>query len=351
MTRSRAWLTLTGLAMSAVAVVILLRSIDAADTWRRLLAADPFWFVGACVVTTLGYVARAARWGELLSRTTRTPLRRLFSATMIGFLAINTLPARLGELVRAYALSRSERISTATVLGSVAVERVLDLAALGVFWSLSLGVASLPAWYRWSGFITMGLTAVAAAGLYALHRFGGWSALGAETGLLRRLPARPRRALSAAIPAFGEGVRGIASASILARSSVLTAAMWLIAASVFLMTGKAVGLDLPIWAPFLLAFVVCVGIMVPSSPGFVGVMEGACVVGLALFGVKGPEALAYAVLYHVTQLAPLMLLGTWYAVREHAGGEVLHGVPDAALPAGPPPGTAAPPAKRKNRRQ
>jgi len=340
MTKSRAWLTLLGLVMSAVAVGLLLRSIDAADTWRRLRAADPLWLLAACAVTTGGYFVRAARWGELLSGSARPSFRRLFSATMIGFLAINTLPARLGELVRAYALSRTERISTATVLGSVAVERVLDLAALGVFWSLSLAIASLPAWYRWSGFITLGLTLAATGGLLALHRFGGWQALAAETGILRLLPAGPRRALGAAIPAFGEGVRGIASPPVLLRSGFLTAVMWLVNAAVFSMTGLALGMHLPPWAPFLLAFVVCVGIMVPSSPGFVGVLEGACVVGLGLVGMGGPQALAYGVLYHATQLAPLVVLGTWYAVREHVGGEVLHGVPEAP-----------PPPDRKNRRQ
>ena len=340
MTRHRAWLTALGIAMSAVAVVLLLRSIDAADTWRRLSAADPLWFLGACALTLAGYGLRAARWGVLLSGSAHPPFGRLFSATMIGFLAINTLPARLGELVRAYALSRSERISAATVLGSVAVERVLDLAALGVFWSLSLLVAPLPAWFRWSGLLTLGLTVAAAAVLWALHRFGGWHVLAAEKGILRAFPAGPRKALGAAIPAFGEGVRGIASPATLARSGILTAAMWVVNAAVFLATGAALGLQLPVWAPLLLAFVVCVGIMVPSSPGFVGVMEGACVVGLGLMGFGGPEALAYGVLYHATQLLPLVPLGAWYAVRQHVGGEVLHGVPEPA-----------PAAHRKKRRQ
>lgn len=340
MSGHRAWLTILGLAMSAVAVAVLLRSIDAADTWKRLSAADPLWFLGACAVTLGGYAIRAARWGALLSGAAQPPFRRLFSATMIGFLAINTLPARLGELVRAYALSRSERISAATVLGSVAVERVLDLAALGVFWSLSLLVAPLPGWFRWSGLLTLGLTVLAGGVLWALHRFGGWRVLAAEQGLLRRLPDGPRKALGAAIPAFGEGVRGIASPATLSRSSLLTAAMWVVNAAVFLMAGAALGLNLPVWAPLLLAFVVCVGIMVPSSPGFVGVMEGACVVGLGLIGVGGPEALAYGVLYHATQLLPLVPLGAWYAVRQHVGTEVLHGIPEPVSVA-----------DRKNRRQ
>jgi uncharacterized protein (TIRG00374 family) len=329
MSRMRLWLTLLGLGMSAVAVVVLLRAIDAADTWRRLRGADPWWFLAACAVTVLGYLIRAIRWGELLASKRRPPLRRLFSATMIGFLAINTLPARLGELVRAFALSRSEKIPTATVLGSVAVERVLDLAALGAFWSLSLLVAPLPAWFRWSGLATLGIAVVVGGTLWALHRYRGWEALSAERGILARLPEGPRRTLGVAIPAFGEGVLAIANPGILARSGGWTIAMWLVNAAVFLMAGRSLGLDLPVWAPFLLAFVVCVGIMVPSSPGFVGVLEGACVVGLGLMGVGGAEALAYGVLYHATQLLPLIILGSWYALREHVGSEVLHGLPEA----------------------
>jgi hypothetical protein len=248
---------------------------------------------------------------------------------MIGFLAINTLPARLGELVRAVALSRPERMSTATVLGSVAVERVLDLAALGVFWSLSLAVAPLPDWFRWSGYLTLGIAVLVAGALWAVHRSSGWRLVSEQGALLRWLPARLRRRAGAAIPAFGEGILAIVRPGTLARSAGLTAAMWVVNAAVFLMTGYALRLDLPIWAPLLLAFVVCVGIMVPSSPGFVGVMEGACVVGLGLVGVGGAEALAYGVLYHATQLLPLIVLGSWYALREHLGSEVLHGVPGA----------------------
>jgi uncharacterized protein (TIRG00374 family) len=332
MTRSRVWLTVLGVLMSAVAVVILFRAVDAADMWRRLRAADPAWFLAACVSTVAGYGIRAVRWGELLAHVRRPAFSRLFSATMVGFLAINTLPARLGELVRAVALARPERIPTATVLGSVAVERVLDLAALGAFWSLSLAFAPLPDWFRWSGFFTLGAAAGVAVALWAVHRSRGWHQLSAEGALLRKLPERFRGRIGAAIPAFGEGLQAIVRPGVLGRSAGLTAVMWLVNAAVFLMTGYALRLHLPIWAPFLLAFVVCVGIMVPSSPGFVGVMEGACVVALGLVGVGGAEALAYGVLYHATQLLPLILLGTWYALREHLGSEVLHGVPEGPEP-------------------
>jgi len=323
MSRSRLWLTAIGIALSAIAVVALLRSIDAADAARRLATTRPGWFLGACLLTTVGYWIRALRWGEILSPHGRPPVGRLFSATMIGFLAINTLPARIGELVRAYVLARTERLRTATVLGSVAVERIFDLVALGSFWSLSLLFAPYPDWFRWSGVITLGLAFLMAAVFWAIHALGGWTWAAEASALLRWIPERPRQSLTAAIPAFGEGIRGAARPGVAFRTALWSAAMWGVNGAAFLLVAEALGMRLPLWSPLLLAFVVCVAILLPSSPGFVGVMEGACVVGLGLVGVRGAEALAYGLLYHLVQLVPPILLGSFYAFRGHFGREIL----------------------------
>jgi uncharacterized membrane protein YbhN (UPF0104 family) len=98
--------------------------------------------------------------------------------------------------------------------------------------------------------------------------------------------------------------------------------MWLVNAVVFLLVAESLGIRLPLWSPLLLAFIVCVAVLLPSSPGFVGVMEGACVVGLGLLGVGGVEALAYALIYHVVQLVPPIILGSLFAIRGHFGKEI-----------------------------
>ena len=323
MSRSRLWLTAIGLALSAVAVIALLGSIDAADAARRLARTRPGWFLAACLVTVVGYWIRALRWGEILSPHGRPPIGRLFSATMIGFLAINTLPARIGELVRAYVLARTEGLRIATVLGSVAVERIFDLVALGSFWSLSLLFAPYPDWFRWSGVITLGLAFLMAGTFWVIHALGGWTWAAEASTLLRWIPERPRQSLTAAIPAFGDGIRAAGRPGVMIRSAFWSAAMWGVNGAAFLLVAEALGMRLPLWSPLLLAFVVCVAILLPSSPGFVGVMEGACVVGLGLLGIGGAEALAYGLLYHLVQLVPPILLGSYFAFRGHFGREIL----------------------------
>ncbi|TMQ55953.1 MAG: flippase-like domain-containing protein [Candidatus Eisenbacteria bacterium] len=318
MRRGRFALGVLGVALSAAAVFVLLRQVSPKELVHNIRGADPAWFLAACGLTVFGYWLRALRWGKILSPEAHVAQGRLFAATMVGFLAINTLPARLGELVRAYALARTERIKTGTVLGSVVIERIFDMSALGGFWALSLLFAPYPDWFRWSGYLTMGLSVVITLGLWLLH--AGHDATSPVGSRLRTLiPIKAFARLERPIASFTAGLRVMGRPSTMAASGVITGVLWIVNAAVFLLVGRSMGLALPIWSPFLLAFVVCVAIMVPSSPGFIGVLEGSCVVGLSLLGVDAPRGLAYGILYHLTQILPLVVLGGAYAIRGRAG--------------------------------
>jgi glycosyltransferase 2 family protein len=316
MSRSRLVLLFVGFALSALVVFVLVRSIDLGQAIASLKHASPAWLVLAALVALVGYYFRALRWGEVLSPRARPRVARLFSATVIGFLAINVLPARIGELVRAYTLARTERLSTATVLGSVAVERVLDLGALGIFWALSLFFAPLPEWFRVSGYATLGIGVAGGLVLWVLMA-SHQKLLRPDGALASRLPRRLREGLIAALPEFTEGLQAFRRPALLARAAVWSLLAWSAGGAAFLGVGESLGMRLPYWTIFFMSFIVSVGVMIPSSPGFVGVLEGACVVGLSALGVAGPEALAFGILYHLVQLVPLAILGTLFALREH----------------------------------
>jgi uncharacterized protein (TIRG00374 family) len=317
MTRARIALTALGLGLSVLAILALLKAVRAGDVAHHLRETRLEWLAAGMAVTLVGYVLRAARWRELLSPQRRLPLGRVFGPTVVGFLAINTLPARLGEFVRAYLLARLERLPTAAVLGSSAIERILDLLFLALFWVASLFFAPFPEWFRLSGYITFGLGGVAAAAIWLLQARRHAAQRFLEGDLVARLPRRLRDGLRTVVPAFGDGLTALGAPGVLGKSIGWSALMWAVNGSVFLLTGLATGLQLPWWSAFLLAFIVCVAILLPSSPGFVGVMEAACVVGLALVGVDRASALAFGLLYHLTQILPLVLVGSIYAFRMH----------------------------------
>ena len=60
---------------------------------------------------------------------------------LIGLMANNVAPARVGELVRAYLLGERESMSKSTALGTIAVDRAFDgltlVAILGFVVALS----------------------------------------------------------------------------------------------------------------------------------------------------------------------------------------------------------------------
>ena len=58
-----------------------------------------------------------------------------------------------------------------------------------------------------------------------------------------------------------------------------------------------------------------IGIAVPSTPGYVGVLDTAIYGTLLLYGVDQAHGLAYALLYHITTFIPIVLLGALSAAQ------------------------------------
>jgi hypothetical protein len=93
-------------------------------------------------VPRLALAARAAAAGT-------PPARRLWTITAVAYLAINLLPARLGEVVRPWLLSRRSSVSFSNVVGNLVVEKTMDSVVI-LFYILAglIMVDNLPAWVR-----------------------------------------------------------------------------------------------------------------------------------------------------------------------------------------------------------
>jgi len=93
------------------------------------LTQIPLWGVFFVRVRRWSYIVRAAQW---------VSFKDLFTATQIGFLANFTLPARLGEPIRALALTRQTGIPFFKSFGMVSVDRLTDLFGLIVFMLIAI---------------------------------------------------------------------------------------------------------------------------------------------------------------------------------------------------------------------
>jgi len=78
----------------------------------------------------------------------------------------------------------------------------------------------------------------------------------------------------------------------------------------------AARLDLPFGAAWAVIAFLGLGVSLPSSPGFVGIVQAAVVLALGLFAVPPEDALSFSIMLHAAQFFPVTLYGLVLLVVE-----------------------------------
>ncbi|MGH7726806.1 MAG: lysylphosphatidylglycerol synthase transmembrane domain-containing protein [Candidatus Eiseniibacteriota bacterium] len=304
-----------GILFSAVLIWLSVRSIDPRDVTRALANANYWYFLPICALTLLAFWVRAIRWGWLLRSVKPIGPSSLFSATMIGFAANNLLPARLGELVRPWAIGRRERISRSSAFATVIVERVVDMFAILVLLGISLGLHPFPRVIKEAGFVALAINLGLLFFLIAIERnpaqaerFADWIA--------RKLPSPIAPRAASLLRNFAAGLGVFRHGPGLLWVAFHTGVMFGVTALGLQACMWAFDLTVPWYAGLVLLVVTSFGIMVAPTPGYLGAMQYACVLGLSLFGVGKAVGFSFSLYYHLTQFLPITLVGLFYLGRQ-----------------------------------
>jgi uncharacterized protein (TIRG00374 family) len=299
-----------GIAISLVAIWILVRAVDIQAAFEVLRSASPAWIAVMVVTVFVDIGARGARWRALLAPIALLPYRRVLGYTYLGYLANNVLPARLGELYRSHALGEGEGVSRTTVLGTVVVERVVDTVMVVAIAAIS--VLLLSARGEMTSAVLLGLAFVAllviALGLgIAAHRLPGADRVAAIIAKRPRLLELARR--------LRDGLAVAGRPRTLAAALVLSAIAWTASAATFWAAGQAVGIGLLPAQAALLTSGVALATIVPSGPGYLGTFELTAVGIAGGFGIPRDEAFAMALLVHAMILGVTSIGGVVAGVR------------------------------------
>ncbi|HLE55846.1 MAG TPA: lysylphosphatidylglycerol synthase transmembrane domain-containing protein, partial [Rhodothermia bacterium] len=253
--------------------------------------------------------------------TPNLPLGPLWRSTAIGMAINNVVPARAGELARAYAVTRETPVTFSSALASLAVDRLFDMFAV-----LGLGAAALldpafPSGARVAGQslgdLAQGsivLVALLVGVLYLLAFFPAQLVRAFEIFARKVSPTVEERGRNALIR-FSDGLSALKSPKRFLLVLAWTVAHWLVNAFAFWLGFKAVGLALPFSAACFLQMLIAVGVALPSAPGFFGVFEKLAQVGLAVYGVQATQAASWAIGFHILSFIPITLIGIYYFSR------------------------------------
>ena len=309
-----------GLLLTVVFLVLALQRVDLAGFVDELRRVNYIWLIPSAVCTLLGYVVRTVRWRVILSGAAQAPLTTLFPVLIMGFATNNLLPGRLGELWRAYLLGRKRNVRKTFALASVVVERVFDgLTLIALLLIVSVAI-QLPDKGREIELIAAVVFLSATVGLVVLL----WKRAIVQVPLrqlLRPFPASWSVFVEERFETFVDGLGPLRRPPVLLLASLLSAGVWLLEGSSYVLLSRGVNLNIPahLEVPALgLALVtINLGIMVPSGPGYVGTQEFFGTAALGVVGANPQAALALVVVSHAVQYVLVTGLGLLFFAREH----------------------------------
>ncbi len=309
-----------GIVVSILLIWLLIRGIDFDKMSAALASADYRWLIPNMLLIIFSMFLRAWRWRYMLDPIARVAYRPLLSATSIGFMANNLLPLRLGEFARAYSLSFQEpRVSKSATLATVFVERmVFDLVALLVIFEFVALTAhsAVDDRLQFGALLAGGvaLTGLLFVILLSLNPGRAGEMIGKYVPFASD---KIRATVAETISKFSRGVEFMRDPRKLLPVIFYTVIIWIIMGVSNYFVFIAFGFDLPLTASFVLLVMVSISILIPSSPGFVGVYHAAAAYTLSLYNIPAENALSFSVILHLAQYIPITLLGLYFLRSQH----------------------------------
>ncbi len=291
-----------------IVVFVYLNRNDLAKVPNLIAGANPILILGAFAIYYLGFPLRGYRWTMLLKGTgfsigTKDATEIIFLSWLINCV----VPAKLGDVYRAYLLKLNSEASLSRTFGTVFIERILDVFAIAILglaaglWSFRNG---LPTAIQFVAFLGVGVVIVLALGLLTLRNFG--------RAILTRLPVPAR--IVELYDKFEEGVFGAIGLRALPGLIVVTGLIWATEALRLYLVVRALalpGVDLGLSGAVFVALIGSLLTAVPLSPAGLGIVEaGVLGVLTVAYGVAKSNAAAIVLLDRAISVFSIIVFGS-----------------------------------------
>lgn len=317
------WRGLVGLALTIGLLWWAFHDVKWDSAWDSVRGANPVLVCASVVLATLIFPLRAFRWRPILDPVAPgLPYGTLWRATAIGMMANTLLPARLGELVRAFMLSRETTVPFSAAFASLVVDRVFDAVVVLLLLATSIldprfaGNAANETIARTEVImgITVAVIVMIGLALYAVVFFPDRLIRVFEL-FARRVAPRFEERGRQLLRSFADGLGVLRHPGRFSVVFLWTLAHWLVQGLAFYTMFEALGIVVPFTAAFFVMGLIVVGVAAPSTPGFFGLFEASAIVGLQFYGVEHDLAAAWALSFHILSLIPIVAIGLYYLAR------------------------------------
>ena len=302
--------TIVSIVLPLILLVLFARALPGfklGELVGYVAAANKWLLLAAFIVFYLGFPLRGLRWALLIRGTGyRLKIKDSTEIILISWLVNCLVPAKLGDVYRAYLLKINSPVSLSRTFGTVFIERILDLFAIVVL-GLLFGFISfrkgLPPQVQIVFAIGLVVVIVLAVGLLSMRNFG--------RRIIVRLPL-PHGVVEL-YDRFEEGVFAAATLRALPGLVVITGLIWTTEALRLYLVILALGFSDVQIGPSGAFFVALTGSLltaVPFTPAGIGVVEAGVVGVLTLiYNVPPTEALAIVLVDRFISVLSIIFFG------------------------------------------
>jgi uncharacterized protein (TIRG00374 family) len=325
-----------GLVITAGALYYTLHNVSMKDLAASFKTVDYVYVVPAVFLLLLSYFFRALRWRILISPMKQVEARDLFSPLMVGYMA-NILPARAGELIRAYLLGKKHGIPFSGAFASIIVERLFDIVSILLLFA---GVFMFNAQVLGSDAMISGVSLQTLA-----TRFGEMSAilvvvligflymmvthkkklLTLIRWVIRPLPQKWHDKVEYLVEEFSLGCMITKDIPALLKITVYTVLVWATIVVSYLPFYFAYDLDnKSLESLIILTVLVSILIVILPTPAFLGSFNAAILIGLHDI-MKVPEltAVSFGMVVWAVNFGVILMGGFYFILHDHLSVKTL----------------------------
>lgn len=314
---------IAALVITIVLLAAIFYKIDWAELIRTFKDFDFKNILQIVIFYVLTLYIRGIRWKALLLNDKKYSSLHLGEVFTVGSMLNIFLPARAGDVYRAYYLGSVKGEKKMKVFGSIILERTLD--GISVFFMLLIAIL-LYCKQQWILHIAYGIGALFIGSLavfYVVFKFDkidevcGWFAKLAE-----KLPEKAREASILLIDkiccytkSFMEGFTVLDYPKYWTIACVTSILVWGIEAYVAYLIVDSFSLGLGFSAGLFVLSLISFSTMIPSTSVFLGPYQVAYLMALGIFGIEKSTALAVSTVHQGILIIILSILGGYYLLK------------------------------------
>jgi uncharacterized protein (TIRG00374 family) len=323
---------LIGLVIIVLSSYYAFKNVSIEELRGALVSVQYLYLVPAVFLVALTFLFRAMRWRYLVSSVKKVKTSQLISPMMVGFMG-NILPARAGEIIRAYLLCKRENISFSASFATIFVERLMDML---LFLILLVGVLFFSADtfsqggsganHRLMGYmIKFGwISFIGSLGIFTfsvLLQYKNDGAMKMVHFCIRPLPQKWREKIVGMVQSFTEGLKILKDFRSFLAALFLSLLVWGAMIFTYFPINLAFGIeaDLPmITSVLIVSLTIGIFISLFPTPGFLGAFQAACVVALhEVFGIQKAIAASYGIIAWLVAMGFIIVAGSIFIVKDN----------------------------------